>query len=285
MKKTSTILCYLFILLAQFSTEVNGKDKASPIDSIKVRQYMDSAFGSELFSARRQLYLDSALFLAPQYAWLWQQKAMPLFKQKKYELGLPYLDSAVKYDPEEWLDYRAFMKCIFQKAYEASLIDFDASLLLKGNIATVQDHPYNFYKALCFLQLNKFEKASILLEGIIQEQGSHLGKDWIHPLNWFYLGVAYYEQGKYYIADSCFSSCLELNKNFADCKYYKALCKEKTQEWENALNLMLNAQEDLKNGYSMNEDNSFYEAYPYQILPFYMNGWIDYLKKKTKVNK
>ena len=41
----------------------------------------------------------------PTNAYLWQQKAMPFFKQKKYELGLQYLDSAIKYDQTNYEDY------------------------------------------------------------------------------------------------------------------------------------------------------------------------------------
>jgi hypothetical protein len=37
----------------------------------------------------------------------------PIFKAKKYEMK--YLDKAVKYNPERWQSYRAFIKCILPK--------------------------------------------------------------------------------------------------------------------------------------------------------------------------
>jgi len=75
---------------------------------------------------KRQLYIDSALNIVPKASQLWQQKAMPLFKQKKYEIAMPFLDSAVKYDKtKHWLEYRAFIKCIFQKSYRAAIKDFN----------------------------------------------------------------------------------------------------------------------------------------------------------------
>jgi hypothetical protein len=36
---------------------------------------------------------------------LWQQKSMPILKAKKYEVGMKYLDKAVKYNPERWQSY------------------------------------------------------------------------------------------------------------------------------------------------------------------------------------
>jgi hypothetical protein len=30
---------------------------------------------------------------------------MPIFKAKKYEVGMKYLDKAVKYNPERWQSY------------------------------------------------------------------------------------------------------------------------------------------------------------------------------------
>ena len=46
---------------------------------------------------------------------------MPLYKAWKYEVGRPYLDSAVKYAPERWLDYAAVVTAMFQKNYKEGL--------------------------------------------------------------------------------------------------------------------------------------------------------------------
>jgi hypothetical protein len=52
-----------------------------------------------------------------QFAYLWQQ-SMPYFKAKKYEVGMKYLDKAVKYNPERWQSYRAFINVFFAKTYK-----------------------------------------------------------------------------------------------------------------------------------------------------------------------
>lgn len=50
--------------------------------------------------------LNSALEKDSTIAYLWQQKAMPYFKIKKYEVGMQYLNQAVNYDRKRYLPYK-----------------------------------------------------------------------------------------------------------------------------------------------------------------------------------
>ncbi len=50
---------------------------------------------------------------------------MPYFKARKYEIGMTYIDKAVKLDDKRWQPYRAFIKCIFAKTYKAAIEDFE----------------------------------------------------------------------------------------------------------------------------------------------------------------
>lgn len=69
--------------------------------------------------------LDNGLAKDSTIAYLWQQKAMPYFKARKYEIGMPFLDKAVKYKAERWQPYRGFMKCIFSKSYKDAIEDLE----------------------------------------------------------------------------------------------------------------------------------------------------------------
>lgn len=205
---------------------------------------------------------------------------MPLFKQHKYEIGLPYLDSAVKYDAAQYLDYRAFMKCIFQKSYQASLQDFYAAKALNGNIG-LMDHPYDFYIALCHLQLNDLDSAANYLDRCIAKRQQKGGDDAVHYMHWFYRGVVDYVGEDYQNAIQCLDKCLKQYPNFADAKYYKAHCMSAMRQYQAALNLMLEAKQHLADGYTINEDNVFYEYYPYQIVKVYVDGNVKYLKERA----
>nr|WP_315402755.1 tetratricopeptide repeat protein [uncultured Sphingobacterium sp.] len=261
---------YISLLLIPFNSCISNGEKVKVAklnleDSLNLIKYAKLVDVSPLYSLDRQKYLDSVLMIVPKNAYAWQQKAMPLFKQKKYELGMSYLDSAVKYDKtDHYLEYRAFVKCIFQKNYKGAIEDFKSVSKLKGN-AYVMDHTYEFYVGLCHLQLNQFEQAEKLFSKNIEEDRKKLGKDWINCTSLFYQGICFYELGLTMKAIQSFENSLEHYNNFIDAKYYKAICLLKLDKKKEALVLLESAQNDLKKDFSFPETNAVYETYPYQV--------------------
>lgn len=255
--------------------------KLSHEDSTKVDEYWVKANHVRLGSELRQLYLDSALAIMPWNAYFWQQKAMPLSKAMKHELAAPFLDSAVKYDPGRWLEYRGFINCIFSKQYRAALEDFYGATVLNGN-SGVMDHPYYFYEALCHLQLNHVDSARYLLQKCIEERTAKLGADWTHHLHWFYLGITWYEEENKANAIECFDQALKLNPTFPDALFYKAQCLWQMGDKRTALDMMYTTDSLVQKGYSMNEDNNRYETYPYQMRPYALQYATKWLKKELE---
>tara|TARA_B110000908_G_C10265169_1_gene463107 strand:- start:3484 stop:4299 length:816 start_codon:yes stop_codon:yes gene_type:complete len=212
--------------------------------------------------AEWQNKLDEGLKIDSTVAYLWQQKAMPYFKARKYEVGMKYLDKAVFYNPERWLSYRAFIKCIFAKTYKAAILDFEKCIDSEGN-GYVMDHTYNFHIALSYLQLNEFEKAEKIFSIDIENQK----KEWVdaHFLDLFYFGISKYEQGKWEEAIKEFDSVLSQYPNFSDVEFYKTICLKRLGRVEEAKKLMIKAKKDGLMGNTIFEDNSIYETYPYQV--------------------
>lgn len=242
----------------------------SKADSLKVNSYWDKANQTNLYSVKRQLYLDSALAIMPWNAFYWQQKAMPLLKQKKYEIGMVFMDSAVKYNRKKYTDYRSFMKCIFQKHYREAITDFRQAETITPN-GYVMDHSYNFYIGLCYLQLNKFDSSIYFLNKSIAHRTISFGKTWVNHTELFYLGVNYYELSAYQKAIETFDEALVIFPNFPDAKYYKGNCLVELNKKELALKMFMQTDADFKKGFTLNEDNIIYEEYPYQIK----NKWVD----------
>ncbi len=207
-----------------------------------------------------QEQIDQGLKLDTTIGMLWQQKAMPLFKARKYDLGMRYLNKAVEYD-SAYLDYRAFMKCIFAKQYASALEDF---ALCSNRVANgrLMDHSYAFYAALCLLQLNRFDEALTLLATEVHRDDA---KGWTHHLELFYLGVAYYELRQYEKAAAAFDRALAKYPRFSDAQYYKARCYAHLDREKEGQALLLQGKENHRQGHTINEDNSFYEQYPYQV--------------------
>jgi len=166
-----------------------------------------------------QSCLDQGLEKDSTVAHLWQQKAMPYFKCKKYEVGMRYLDKAVLYDKKEWLPYRGFMKCIFSKSYKDAIIDLEECIKLYGN-GYRMDHTYSFYMGLCYLQLNDYAKAEQLLDDYVNDIYKNR-QQLEHPTAYFYQGIAKYELKKWDEAIVIFDKALKSIRNFRTRNFIK----------------------------------------------------------------
>lgn len=259
----------LFFILISSSCQSQGTVNqlgTSPLtqEEIIEKYHKQGATRYFMYSQEWQQELDKGLALDSTIAYLWQQKAMPLFKQGKYEVGMKYIDQAVVYDPQRYLDYRAFIKCIFAQTYRDAIVDFKTYESRYGS-GYVMDHSYQFYIALCKLQLNEFAAAEQILQADIDRLTAEKSAEWVHFLDVFYLGISKYEQGNYEDAIQVFNQVLEMYSTFSDAMYYKAICLNRIGKQEEAKNLMAEAKKWGLQGLTINEDNAIYERYPYQV--------------------
>lgn len=258
------------ILLLITSCKENNKAKLNPLkevskaDSALIKSFMHKAYRSGLYSQGFQQNLDSVLKITPNNAYIWQQKSMPCFKHRKYEVGMPFLDNAVRLEPENYLNYRAFIKCIFSKQYKESLEDFKAFKKVSKN-THVMDHTLEFYMGLCSLQLNKFEDANAFFKKAIAIDLEQHSEEWLHPSDLFYLGVSEFELKRYNQAIQAFDKALENYSNFGDAQYYKAKCLSLLGKEDEAKKLFEEAFANIELGNTISEANAIYEVYPYQI--------------------
>ncbi|MBI1836918.1 MAG: hypothetical protein HYR91_06595 [Flavobacteriia bacterium] len=266
-----------FLFLIPFFTFAQNSEINQQFDTLKIQHYLDKLNDIRLFSQDRQKYLDSILMEKSDIAYIWQQKAMPLFKQKKYELGLQYLDSAIKYDnTDHYFEYGAFIKCIFVKSHKEAIADFE-ELKTKHKIGFVMDHSYDFYIGLSYLQLNQFDKAEEYLQNSIHYSEEKWGSG--HFVEYFYLGIIKMEQGNNKEAIVFFDKVLGFYKEFPDPKYYKAQLLELQNRNNEAIDLINQAISDFSKGYTINEDNAKYEEYPYQIKKDWLTLELNFIKE------
>jgi tetratricopeptide (TPR) repeat protein len=258
--KKYILLIALFSISISFAQEGKNKEQEKIIE-----EFLTNCAEKYYYTIQMsdwQNCLDNGLAKDSTIAYLWQQKAMPYFKARKYEVGMPFLDKAVKYNAERWQPYRGFMKCIFSKSYKDAIEDLEDCKKKFGN-GYVMDHTYDFYIALSYLQLNEFEKAEKILQNYVDE--IYKDRDKLeHPTAYFYLGIAKFELKKFDEAITVFDKALKVYPNFSDVKFYKAICLIRNEKIEEAKILLKESEADYKIGYKLNEDNTIYETYPYQ---------------------
>ena len=117
----------------------------------------NGAWKYTLGSYEWQTEIDKGLAKDSTIAYLWQQKAMPYFKARKYEVGMTFLDKAVQYNPERWQPYRGFMKCIFSKSYK----EIPLSSALTINISVVNSKEVSLVIFFFYLVLMIVNTASL----------------------------------------------------------------------------------------------------------------------------
>lgn len=263
------ILCLLSCKdnISEKEDSSNEKQVYTKVQQAIVDEFVYNCAGKTNYRFQHHAYqdcLNKGLEKDSTIAYLWQQKAMPYFKAKKYEAGMVYLDKAVSLDEKSWLAYRGFIKCIFQKNHKAALKDFERIKEIEGN-SFVMDHTYNFYMGLSHLQLNHFENAEQLFKTDIEDQVRQWGENGYHHLDLFYYGISLYEQKKWKEALKQFDLALKFYPKFSDAMYYQSICLYKIGEDNLAQETLQQAELNGKLGNTINEDNAIYESYPYQI--------------------
>jgi tetratricopeptide (TPR) repeat protein len=290
MKNIIKIGCVLTLLFngrlyvaAQYTVhDFAGDKEISPYDSAKLHNYLVGygiLSGAGNFVKNRRVYIDSALSIVPWSAELWLQKGLPLIFSGKYELGMPCLDSAVKYAGKGYIGYRGYVKCIFQKQYKESITDLIKARQL-NSIGQIEDHPYSFFIGLCYLQLNMFDSSENIFKTSINKVSDEHGPMAVNYLEWFYYGINLYEKDEYGAAIACFDSSLIYYPQFSDAKFYKAWCLKEQGQYPQALALMKESQDDLAQGNTINDDNAHIEPYPYQVSRYNIEQSINILNKK-----
>lgn len=255
---------FFFMSIVSCKGQVENAANTNTQDEIIEKYLKNGAWNHHYLTKEWDEWINKGIQADSTIAYLWQQKALPFWKQKKYSLAVKYYDKAVKYDRKRWLSRLAFLKCIFAKDYEGALTDIKTYINEYGSTYE-QDHSLEFYMGLCYLQLNQFDKAFETLNDNVKNQELKYGIDWVHYLDRYYLAIAYYEQSNYTQAILEFDKVLKEYPNFSDAQYYKSICLNYLGKKEEAKLLMALGKSNFENGNTFNEDSNQYEDYPYQL--------------------
>jgi len=259
---------FTLIMFCIFTTGCKEQNKDIAINKDQdatIEKYLNNgAWNHHYLTKEWDEWVNKGIQADSTIAYLWQQKALPFWKQKKYQLAIKYYNKAVGLDRQRWLSRLAFLKCIFAKDYNGALDDL---IDYKNEYGSTyeQDHTLELYMGICYLQLNQFDKALKTLQVNIESQENEYGSDWVNFLDKYYLAIAYYELNNYTMAISEFDKVLKQNPTFSDAQYYKSICLNYIGEKEKAKTLMIKGKANFENGYTFSEASSFYENYPYQL--------------------
>ncbi|MET0638098.1 MAG: tetratricopeptide repeat protein [Chitinophagaceae bacterium] len=210
------------------------------------------------------LYCDSVLMVCPNTAEAYQLKAIPSLKGGDYETAFRLNDKAVELEPRNYLDYRAFLKCIFTKDYNGSITDFKEAEKLspKGGL---MDHSYSFFIGLCYMELGRYQDAEEYFKKDITMQTGGDSLQLPHFNSLFYTGLLYYRMSQFSKAKKYLEDCVGVYEQHPEANYYLAMIAGQEGNKAQKIRYLDIAKKALRNGYRLNEDNIYYANYPGQI--------------------
>jgi len=164
------------------------------------------------FSKEYQEILDESIKIDSTFAYAYEQKSTAYLKSGDFITWRRLMDKAVKYNPQDNLEYRGLMlfKCF--RDYRGALKDFQ-----KLDSLGFPTNHLGMTRALCYKSIGQKEKAIQILETQMNREDYSIGLyDYLH------LGVIYLEQKAYEKAKNAF---LIQNKenNLAENQFYFAL--------------------------------------------------------------
>lgn len=269
--KTTTLLIILLMVSSTSIIAQTNIEKQAKQDSLIEKYLKKGAYQYHYLLHGWQDWIDIGLEEDSTIAYLWEMKALPYWKTQKYELALECYKKAIQYNRARNLGRQGYMRCIFQKNYKEAILDMEMAEKEFG-YGYQNDHSYQFYIALCHLQLHNFKKAEQILLVDFEKTAKARGENWIHYLDLFYMGIIQYELRDYDKAITYFDKAITEYSQFSDAKYYKGLCYLLKGKRIEAKELMIEAKANFAKGFSINEDDSFYEQYPYKVN-WYMAKW------------
>lgn len=227
--------------------EDSGERKACEL-SYKAIEYRQG-------SKESQLLFDEAIRVGPKYAWAYYEKSVPFFKRGLFAEGVSLINKAIELDPKNYLFYRAYWY-FYYRSYELSIRDIED--LYTNHKTTFTTTPGGELEMRLLLAMAHAHTGNVQrgIDWIINMMDSFKDQPHLKGIyDHFCLGVLYFKNKQYDLAEAEFEKQLEIDSKFADTYYYLGLLKEKESNRKMANDYFkqsLDKMEGLNGGYSAN---------------------------------
>jgi tetratricopeptide (TPR) repeat protein len=253
---------FAFSIIFILSCKVPAQNK----QTIEITQkLLDSLSAYPQLAMQSDLYYKLILEKYPDTQEAYMSRSVAYNKGGEHATGFAMLNRAVELAPIQNLGYRAFVKLYMMHDYEGALQDcLRLDSLTSYAKPGVWGEDMDMVIGLCYLQLNDLQKARLRFTNSINMVTQKNGKEWNSPRVFLYLGITLMKEKAYSQATQVFDELIQLNPNYSEAYYYKALCYSSLKDLKNT-EATLEKCKQVFEKYGA-EKNAYFEM-PYQIYP------------------
>ncbi len=196
------------------------------------------------------MVLEEAIKLAPEEAGLWREIGVPYGKRGLAVEFQENYSKAVQYDPLNWQGWRGYMYLYFYRDYERAIKDFDTlDDLTPGIVDYPQSTSIHFMRAICYLQLEEYEKAITYWDKHFEEELRTGTEDYIDPRAYLFQGITYLKMGDLENANRSFEKGIKNHPKNADLWLWSAKLAFKNGALAKGKKALNNAQVQFNKNY------------------------------------
>lgn len=176
--------------------------------------------GHYQFSKAYQEILDESIKIDSTFAYAYTRKSVAYLKSGDFITWKKLIDKAVKFNPQEYLGHRGYIRFLCFRDYKDAIRDFkqlDSLVKLNIGFSLIANEHLIIAKALCYKSIGEKEKAIQIFEEYMNTEDYSVGlHDYLH------LGILYLEQ-KYY--DKALQAFLKqsVENELAENQFYLAM--------------------------------------------------------------
>ncbi len=235
--------------------EILYKKKFSEEEKSKLAESFFNGAGTDLYyqgTVGERMVINEGISFDTDNAWAQRELGVPYLKRGFGVEANYFYEKAVELDPKEWAGYKGYCWLYFYRDYETAIRDLD---LCDSFTPNTVDYPQatsvDYMRGVAYLRLDSLDKAIYYLDKHLQKEIKDVEVDYVEPVAFLNLGIAYSEADELEKAEEIFLLGIENNEKNPELHYYLALLYKKQNKFLEARNSLNKASEWHTKGYGL----------------------------------
>ena len=273
----SLLMLLLVTLIACNDKAILYKRSYSEDEKLKLSETLLNSAGTSTYyqgSVSERMIIHESYSYNPDNADVQRELGVPYLKRGMAAESNKYYTQASNADPEEWLGYKVYCWLYFYRDYETVLKEVEQyDAITPDYVDYPQSTSVTYMRGISHLRLGNLDEAISFLSAHLAKEIADVGVNYVEPVYFLHLGIAYHHAGEFEAAENIFNQGLAHNKNIAELYYYKAMNQLSLGQIDLASESLDLAQEWFDRSGSLTRAyvEEFYAIYKEDLALLYLN--------------